>query len=109
LNQKFSSKRFGQKFLWLQNHFLGNRFEPKIFINFHEKFLVQNFLWLQNHFLENGFDPKIFVQNFLVQKFSMVAKSFPGRRGLTENFHQSFSGRKIFYACNIISSETGFI
>ena len=86
-----------KKFLWLQNHFLGNRFEPKIFI---QHFWDENLLWLQNHFPENRFQPNIFVENFLGinfygckiissaiglnQKFSskifIVAKSFLGNR-----------------------------
>jgi hypothetical protein len=77
LNQNFSSKFLVENFLWLQNHFLENRFEPKIII---KNFLVEKFLWLQNNFLENRFEQKIFIKHFLAEKF---------------------------YGCKIISQKTG--
>jgi len=68
-------------FLWFQNQFLGNTFEPKILSkifwsklfygcniicsetpltkNFLKNFAVENFLCLQNHFLGNTLEPKI--------------------------------------------------
>jgi hypothetical protein len=72
LYQQILSKIFWSLIFCLQNHFLGNRLEPKIFI---QNLLVEHFLWLQNHFLGNRFKPKIFIQNLLVGKFFMVAKS----------------------------------
>ena len=95
LNQKFSSEMFCvENVLWLQNHFLENRFQPKIFIenlfqfqnHFHKNrfeqkifiknILVENFLWLQNHFLENRLRKKFLLKSFF-RKFFMVVKSFP--------------------------------
>ena len=58
-NWIFSSKIFGRKFLWLQNNFLGNRFEPTIFI----KFVLSKFLLCQNNFLGNRFEPKIWIES----------------------------------------------
>jgi len=40
MNKNFNIKYFGQKFLWLQNHFLGNSVEQKIFI---KNIVVKNF------------------------------------------------------------------
>jgi hypothetical protein len=57
-----------ENFLSLQNHFLENMFQPKIFNNI----LWQNiFLWLQQHFLEDGLAPKIFGYLLLKGKWSL--------------------------------------
>ena len=56
---------------------------------FHENIVVENFLWLQNHFLENMFQPK-FSSNFFGRKFFMVAKSFPRKQVPTKSFIKFF-------------------
>ena len=81
----FKQKFFAAIFLWLQNHFLENRFEQNIFI---KHVPVQNVLWLQNRFLENRFEQKSFIKKF--------AKSFPRKQVWTKNFHQQFFGPKFF-------------
>jgi len=55
LNQKLSSKSFWLRFFWLQNHFLGNRLEPKILIKI---FLVENFYGCKIISWEIGFNKK---------------------------------------------------
>ena len=82
--KKIRTKNFHQLFLveyflLLHNHFLENRFQPKIFI---KNFLVEIFLFLQNHFLENRFVPKIFINNFLVGKFLWFQNHFLENRFL---------------------------
>ena len=68
-----------------------------------KNFLVENFLWLQNHFFGNRFEPKLFRskifygckiislktglnQKFFDLKFFMVAKSFPREQDWTKIF-----------------------
>jgi hypothetical protein len=52
-------KFFVEKFLLLQNHFLGNSLDEKNF--------VENFLLLQNHFPAHSSDEKIFGQIIFVR------------------------------------------
>jgi len=44
--------------------------------NFNIKYFGQKFLWLQNHFLRNSVEQKIFIKNILVKNF-FVANLFP--------------------------------
>ena len=93
---------FGQKFLWLQNHFFGNRFDPKIFIkkfppkifmvaksfprkwvrniNFHQIFFGRKFICFQNNFLGNRFKTKIFIRNISAEIFLQWHNHFLGNR-----------------------------
>ena len=98
LNQTFSSKFFGWKFSWMQNNFLGNSFEPKIFI--------KNVLLLQNHFLGNRFERKFFIENFWSKLF-YGCKIISSGICLNQNFSSRIFWSKIFYRCKIISSEIG--
>jgi hypothetical protein len=53
--------------------------ELKVFIKiFGQKYFGLKCLMIENHFLGNRLELKIFIKNFLVEKFFMVAKSFPG-------------------------------
>ena len=128
--KKISWKIFNvENVLWLQNHFLENRFARKKFLNI---FFGRKFLRLQNHFLENRFARKKFLKNFFGRKFFMVAKSFPRKQickkkiswkifnvenvlWLQNHFLENRFARKkflkifwsiIFYGCKIISSKT---
>ena len=112
----------------MQNNFLENRFQPKIFI---KNLLVENFLWLQNHFLENRFEPKIFIKKFwskifygwkfnsskqvgtinyhtnsLVENFLWLQNHFLENRFEPKIFIKKFLV-EIFYGCKLISSEIG--
>ena len=103
-----------ENFLWLQNHFLENRFQPK---NFHQSFLVHNFYggkiisselnmnqiffgWkcfmVAKSFPRKQVWTKNFHKNFFGRKFFMVAKKFPTKQVWTKNFHKKFFDRKIF-------------
>ena len=75
--------------------------------NFHQIFLVENFLRLQNHFLGNRFDPKIFIKNFF-SKIFYYCKIISSKTGLNQKFSSTFFWSIIFYGCKIISSKTGF-
>jgi hypothetical protein len=92
---------FGQKFLWLQNHLLGNRFDPKILI----KTFRQRLLWLLNHFLGNGFETKIFIRNFSPENLCLQNNSLENRFE-TKIFITNFSAEN-FYCGKIISWEIG--
>ena len=120
--QKFSWKILVENFLWLQNHFLENRFLPKIFINifcvkflwlqnhFLENWFLENFhengLWVENHFLENRLQINIFMILFLVENVLCLQNHFLENRFLAKIFMKLFWS-KIFYGCKIISSKTG--
>ena len=112
-SNQFCTKNFHQKsrvqnFLMFQNHFLENRFEPKIFINI----FGRNFFRVEKSFLKKQLCTKIFFkkcfwkifycckiisskqfctknchQKFRVKKFFIVPKSFPRKQVSTENFH----------------------
>ena len=112
MHVKFSSNNFWWiKYFCLQNHFLKNRYIPKLFHNF----FCRNYLWFQNHFLENRFLPKIFNNilsvkylygckiissktgnyqkfwtNFFAENMFRVAKSFPRKQVTTKNFQHNF-------------------
>ena len=100
----------------------------KIFIKF---LLVENFLWLQNHFLENRFIPT-FSSNIFWLKMFYCCKIISAKTCSYQNFHKIFLGRKCFiftksfprkvfptkifikvflvenfFGCNIIFSRTG--
>ena len=114
LNHKLSYKFFGLKFWWLQNHFLENRFEPKIFIknfwskifycsksfpgkqvstkNSHQKFLVHNFYGGKIISSELNMNQMYFGWHFF-----MVAKSFPVKQVWIINFHKNIFGRKFLW------------
>jgi len=123
--QNFHQIFFGRKCFMVAISFSRKQVPNKIFIKF---FLVDHFLWLQNHFLENRFLPK-FSSIFFARKFFMVAKSFPRKQVPTKifikffvvenflwlqthflenRFLPKFSSNsfwsKIFYGCKIISS-----
>jgi len=99
--QNISVKRIlVENFLWLQNHYLENRFIPKIF-------LVENFLWLQNHFLENWLFPRILLRIFWDENFFIIAISFPQRQVPTKKVSSHIFCSKIFFGCKIIFSKTG--
>jgi hypothetical protein len=110
------------------NSFPRKQVPTTIFIKF---FLVENFLWLQNHFLENRFIPK-FSSNFFWSEIFYGCKIISSKTGSYQNFHQILFGRKffmvaksfsrkqvppkifikffwskIFYGCKIIFSITG--
>ena len=95
------------------------------------KISVENFLWMQCHFLENRYIPKMFIEIFC-PNFFMIAKSFPRKQVPTKNFHQHFFGQNFlllqhhflenrfaskiymiifldehFYGCKFVSSKTG--
>ena len=87
LETKIFIKIFFRKFFIIAKSFPRKQVWTR---NFHQNFLVETFLWLQNHFLEIRFEPKFFINNFFRQ-FFMVAKSFPRKPVWTRNFHQNFS------------------
>jgi hypothetical protein len=101
LHQIFSSKILVETFLWLQNHFLQNRFAPNIFI---KKILVENVLLLENHLLENSFAPKIFIKKILVENFLLLQNHF------LENWFAPKMLIKKFWSniccCKVISSKS---
>jgi hypothetical protein len=73
--------------------------------------LVENFLWLQNHFLGNRFEPNIFIEHFL-SKICYGRKIISSEIGLNQKFSlkifwSKMFWSKIFYGCKIISSEEG--
>ena len=73
VNQIFSSKVSGRKFLLLQNHLPGERTEPKIFI---EIFWSQIFYGCKIISTEIGLNQQ-FPFTFFFTKFCIVSKSFP--------------------------------
>ena len=115
-----------ENFLWLQNHFLGNRFPSKIFM---ETFFVENWYRckiissktgyckkkkiikkmfggkLLNHFLENRFLPKIFIKNFWWKIFD-ISKIISSKPSLQEKFGPKTFWSKICYGFKIIFSKT---
>ena len=70
---------FIENFIWLQNHFLGNREAKK------KKKDFGNILWSQYHFLENRF----------------------ARKHFSERLFQKVCLSKFFYGCKMISMKTG--
>jgi hypothetical protein len=92
--QTFLTKCFGRKCFMVAKSFSRKQIHT---ITFQQNFLVETFLWLQNHFLENRFIPKIFnkcffgykiisskngcyqkvLTKFVRQKVFMVEKLFP--------------------------------
>ena len=102
-SKNFHKNLFGRKIFIVAKSFPRKQVWTR---NFHQKYLVENFLWLQNHFHDNRFEPKIFIRNVLCRKCFMVAKSFPWKQVPTKNVHQNiFVG--IFLWFQIISSKTG--
>ena len=95
----------GQNFLWLQNHFLENRFAPKLFYNTHWKCLDQICLMFQNQFLENRSAPKKLVKNLLSKHF-YACKIISSKTGLQETFSLKIFCSKIFYGFKVITSKT---
>ena len=53
--------------------------------NFQKHFWVENFLWLQNHFLENRFEWKISFPNFFVLNF-YSCKIISSKTGFDQKF-----------------------
>ena len=86
-------------FLWLQNHFLENWFEPKI--------IIGNFLWLQNLFLVKKFYPMIFMENLLAETF-FGCKIISSGIGLTKKFHPKFLLSNSFYVENFLWLQNHF-
>ena len=87
-------------FLWLQNHFLGNRFEPKIFI---KNFFGKNFYDCKVISSEIGLNQKYSLK-FFERNFFMVWISFPRKKVWTKYFHQNFLVEN-FYGCKIIYTK----
>ena len=99
LNQIF----FVRKFLLLQNHFLGNRFEPTIFIKFF--FLVENFYCCKIISPGIGLNQK-FSSTIFWSKYFYGCKIISSGIGLDKHFHRNFSVQ-IFYRCKRISLAIG--
>jgi len=103
--KKFLKNFFGRKFFMVAKSFPRKQIRKEK--NSWKMFLVENFLWLQNHFLENRFarkrileklfwskicysckiissktdlQGKKFLNNFFCRKFFMFAKSFPRKQ-----------------------------
>jgi len=56
---------------------------------FMENFIDQNFLWLQNHFLGNRIQPEIFIQKFYGRKFflrKIISSGMCLNKKFTSNF-----------------------
>ena len=64
--------------------------------NFWEKCFGRNFLWLQNHFLENRFTGKSFLRKIFCRNFFMIAKSFPGKQVSKKKMFGKVFGRNFF-------------
>ena len=79
---KISINIFWSKFFTDAKSFPQKQVPTKIFIKFH---LVENFLWLQNHFLENRFIPKFSLKLF-GSKIFLVGKSFPRKQVPTKKY-----------------------
>jgi len=73
-----------ENFLWLQNHFLGNRFPSKIFM---ETFFVENWYRCKIISSKTGYCKK---KNHKKNVWWKIAKSFPRKQVPTKNFHQKF-------------------
>jgi hypothetical protein len=54
------------------------------------KSFLSKIFYLQNNFLENRFQPKIFIKHCLGRNFFMVAKPFPRKQVWTINYHTNF-------------------
>ena len=90
LIKNFINNFLVEKFLWLQNHFRGNRFEPEIF---YKKVLVENFC-LHNQFLGNWIETRNILLNFL--KNFLWLQIISSVRGSNQEFPQKTFGRKFF-------------
>ena len=74
--------------------------------NFHGKIFDTNFLLFQNHFLWNRFEPKIFIENFLVENF-YDSKIISSGIGVNQKFSSRIFLSKNVYGCRTISTEIG--
>ena len=63
--------------------------------NFHVKFLVEIFLCLQNHFLENRFTPKIFMNVFWSKTF-YGCKIISSKTGSNQKLSMKYFWSKIY-------------
>ena len=88
-----------ENFLWLQNHFLENRFEVK---NVWEKFFVEKVFVCKIVSSKTGLQEKLFGR-----KCFMVAKSFTRKQVWRKKCLRKHFWSKNIYGCKIIGSKTG--
>ena len=82
----FSSNIFGRKFFVVAKSFPRKQVCTK---TFHQHFLVETFLNLQNNFLENKFEPKVFINKFRLKIF-YICKIISSKTGLNQKFWSKF-------------------